>query len=1319
MRINRRHQVHIEWLRYVEVNGPFLSVPVLAAEWPDLEPLDVAEQEQLHRAHRRWQLDSDAGAADWIAYVLKDLLGWTDAVSLAEDFSALSHEELEHDAVITPSFVLRAPATGDPCLLGLISENSPVARIKGSDWSATPADRLARLCRAHGVELGLATDGRWWTLVWAPVQGVSTVAVFDSASWSEAAERPVVRAFISLLQRRRFFAVPPERRLPALLWESLKHQEAITDRLGVQVRQAVELLVAAFGRIGVPAQTPATEVYEGAVTMLMRLVFLFFAEATDMLPADNALYASSYSVTGLFAELERQVADALGNEAELDHTSVAWHRILALCTIVDRGVNHPDLRFAGHDGSLFDPARHPWLPLAVDDRTVLHLLRSVQTVTIAGERRTVSFRTFSVEQIGFVYEGLLSYESFRASEVVVCLIGKDGHEAEVPLAELEALDQTDLPATIAERYKATGIGSPRALAAKLAPLSGDELARAEARYFALTQDLGLTRRLLRWDGITRRDLRTDPMVILPGQLYVTESKLRASTGAHYTPRDLAERVVEGALEPLVYRPGPLQTADRSRWEPVDEHAILQLRIADIAMGSGAFLVAACRYLADKLVDAWARDGNLDAQEAAVTSVTESGLYLDTAAPPVVIKARRLVIENCIYGVDINEMAVEMAKLSLWLFSMDRERPFAFLDDRLVVGDSLLGITSVEQLDWMHWSPTAGRALHGNALLDFTRGTRMVLREAAARRRELFDITSESLDAIGKKREILKDIRSLTIHLIAYANLLSGAAMAKGRWLEAAQLANEAATVRATVQVDEKATCWLSVDRPDGTFDRMPLHWPLVFADIFGNTSPGFHAIVGNPPFLGGTKITRPLGVAYREYLVNYIADGVRAGGRCDLVAYFLLRAHALLNEGGQTGLIATNTLAQGDTREVGLDRIVTAGTEIRRAVKSKPWPSKSAVLEYAAVWTSRAPISAAGERIADGVAVRGIGPSLEPVSRVLKKPERLAVNAGIAFEGSKLDGIGFTMEPIRAADLIFRDPRNKEVLFPYLNGQDVNSRPDCSASRWVINFHDWSMERSSSYIEPFAKVVKDVKPQRDMDNRKAHRDHWWLYAEKRPGMVAAITGLNKLIVITKVSKVVMPVIVATGQVFAHKLGVFATDDTAMLAILSSAPHYCWAISRSSTMKADLNYSPSDVFETLPLPNMVTEMRTLGDYLDTFRRQLMLSRRAGLTATYNLVHDPANDDPDIAELRDIHRQIDEATVRAYGWTDLADSLGHGFHSTRQGTRYTIAPGPRQEVLDRLLELNHARHAAEVKPGIHVTKPSRKRPPGGASSDSPLF
>ena len=438
-----RREAHIEWLKLIDVSGPFLSVPVLTKEWPDLEPLDGAERDKLRRAHGDWQASGDRLA--WIAFVLEELLGWQGLVR-RDDMERLALPVAEHETVITPSFTLNDPASGDVRLLGMISDDSPVARVRGSDWPATPADRLAQLCRARGVELGLATDGRWWALVWAPAGGVTTVAVFDSISWPDSSERMVVRAFLSLLQRRRWFAVPEARQLPALFRESLKHQEDITEALGVQVRQAVELLVAAFARSDVPAETSAAEVYRGAVTVMMRLVFLLFAEESGLLPADNELYASSYSAGGLYAELEARVADARGNEGELEHTFLAWHRLLALFTVVHRGVAHPELRLIAHDGSLFDPGRFPWFPLTVDDRTVLHMLRSVQTVTIAGERRTVSFRTLTVEQIGYVYEGLLSFEGFRAAEVVVGLIGKEGREEEVPLTAIEALGHVDLPA---------------------------------------------------------------------------------------------------------------------------------------------------------------------------------------------------------------------------------------------------------------------------------------------------------------------------------------------------------------------------------------------------------------------------------------------------------------------------------------------------------------------------------------------------------------------------------------------------------------------------------------------------------------------------------------------------------------------------------------------------------------------------------------------------------------------------------------------------------------------------------------------------------
>ncbi len=310
------------------------------------------------------------------------------------------------------------------------------------------------------------------------------------------------------------------------------------------------------------------------------------------------------------------------------------------------------------------------------------------------------------------------------------------------------------------------------------------------------------------------------------------------------------------------------------------------------------------------------------------------------------------------------------------------------------------------------------------------------------------------------------------------------------------------------------------------------------------------------------------------------------------------------------------------------------------------------------------------------------------------------------------------MEPDRASALLAEDARNAEVLSPFLNGQDVNSNHDNAASRWIVDFHDWSLDAAKSYPARLAHVRELVKPHRDRlpDYKERVRENWWKYEHQAKPLYSAIADLKRVVVITLVSKTVMPAMVPTGQVFSHALGVFATDDTAMLALLSSAPHYWWARARASSMKADLRYTPTDVFETFPLPILTQEMRDLGTTLDTFRRSVMLSRQTGLTKSYNLVFDPTVHDDDIVELRRIHKAIDEATVRAYGWDDLLDQLDHGFHPAGRDVRYTIGPAAQREILDRLLELNHARYAEEVKAGLHDKKGHKAT---AAKEDGTLF
>ncbi|WP_328440590.1 hypothetical protein OHA71_32895 [Streptomyces sp. NBC_00444] len=1411
---NDGRRQHLDWLNLVEVSGPFLTLPVLLSVWNPLDALEKPQRERLKRKHAVWQKDQRSGRDEWIEYVLGDLLEWGDALVLRESGGEGAEDPRldgftlpvpDHDTELHADFALVDPGTdlaAEPSttaaakrtrVLGMImpAGTQPTARVKdpaGTTWAATPADRLAKLLRHHNVPLGIVTDGRWWCLVWAPVGGVTTTALFDTIGWNERAERDVVRAWLSLLRRSRFFSVPEEETLVPLLKKSLDNQEDVTDALGVQVRQAVELLVDAIGRAdvraierggtGLHAQgVAAGQVYRGAVAVMMRVVFLLFAEERGLLRADNEVYAKAYSAGRLCAELEAR-ADAEG-ESSLDYTYAAWHRLIALFHAVYGGVEHPELELPAYDGSIFDPTTYWWLEgvpgpggdgrpvplLPIDDRTVLHMLASVQYVTIGGdkraksarqlaaeaskptrktgERRRLTFRALDVEQIGYVYEGLLSYDGQRAADTTVGLIGPLGKENEVSLDELERLAapfgvgaravpgaRVDLKAmakAIVERFKEPkpGIGTANAIEKALAPLDEGERNTAEGQIFAVCGDRELTDRLLPFYGLIRADLREYPTVIKAGSLYVTESPLRKNTGTHYTPRFLAEEVVEGALEPLVYEPGPLQTADKKQWKLKKPGEILGLKVADIAMGSAAFLVAACRYLADRLIEARAEAEDTEHVEyrerrGQVDAVTAA----DAEADPLVVRARREIIEHCLYGVDINPLAVEMAKLSLWLVSMDQERPFTFLDDRLVAGDSLLGIANLEQLETVHVDPVEGRRLHRDALFDWTEGARRRVHETAVDRQKIADISGDDIEGLDRKREQLRRAQERAARLGLIGDLAMGAALlsagagaaARDRaFTEAAKVAGEIAgeDVRDSDPVvqtaRDRALEWLRTDLPDGGFVREPVHWPLVFPEAFEQG--GFDAVVGNPPFLGSQRITGAMGVAYRDYLVEGIARGRR--GQADLVAYFELRAHQLVSPLGQTGLIATNKLAQGDSREVGLDQVVADGVEIRRAVKSARWPSKSASLAYCAVWTSKALVASESVRILDGAVARsGITAALNPRSRVAAWVEPLFVNGKLSFQGANVLGLGFTLAEEEARSWILEDERYSDVLFPYLSGKNVNSDPRHRASRWIINFWDWSEGRARTYPRAFAKILKDVKDERATKKfSKTAMEKWWLYERSRIELYERLGSQDSCIVMARVSDTLMPALVECRQVFHEKLVVFAEDSPAFLAVLTSAVHYWWAdLNKTSHgAAASATYAPERCFETFVRPQLSDELEEFGVCLEQFRRPLMRRMDMGLTDMYQNFHDPACNDPAIGELRAIHREIDVATVKAYGWHDLLEAengLDHGFHETDQGPRYTIGLVVRAEILDRLRELNHQAYADEVYLGLH--KKPKKHP-----------
>ena len=394
------------------------------------------------------------------------------------------------------------------------------------------------------------------------------------------------------------------------------------------------------------------------------------------------------------------------------------------------------------------------------------------------------------------------------------------------------------------------------------------------------------------------------------------------------------------------------------------------------------------------------------------------------------------------------------------------------------------------------------------------------------------------------------------------------------------------------------------------------------------------------------------------------------------------------------GLIATNTVAQGDTREVGLDAMVASGFTITRAIQSRSWPAASANLEYAAVWGTLSEVAAGSRRVADDTPVKAISTLLEAQGRAEGTPNRLAENSGIAFQGCIVLGLGFVLEPDEAQEWIAADPRNADVLFPYLNGEDLNSRADSSASRWVIDFGTREREEAATYELPFSRVLNQVKPERDKVKIAYRRDFWWRFAAWAPSLRSAIADLPEVLALARVSKTVMPMRIATDQVVSDSCVVFATDDYGDQAVLSSSLHQLWAITYASTLETRVRYTPSDVFETFPRPPASDRLADIGWTLDQERREIMQRRDLGLTKLYNMVNDPTvTSDMDIARMRDIHVEVDQATAGAFGWTDI--SLDHGFHVYRQVERWSLSAQARTQVLDRLLLENHARTSVARK------------------------
>ena len=857
-------------------------------------------------------------------------------------------------------------------------------------------------------------------------------------------------------------------------------------------------------------------------------------------------------------------------------------------------------------------------------------------IVLDGER--ISYRALDVEHVGSVYETMMGFrlETAEGLTVAIRAAKKQGAPAAVNLNRL--LDQPP-----ANRAKWLQERTDRKLTDRLRRAARDA-GTMEALHAALDPVI---------------DRNATPDLVPGGAMVLQPSEERRRSGSHYTPRELTEPIVRTALAPIF---------DRLRAEgggALHPEQILDLKVCDPAMGSGAFLVEACRQLGDALVATWQAH---DAMPEIPPDENE------------IIFARRQVAQRCLYGVDGNPRAVDLAKLSLWLVTLAKDHPLTFLDHALRPGDALVGL-SRRQLDAFHWKNDAEPFQAGFEA--------MRAREHLAKASELRRRIREADDSVSEMdlRRLCDDARYETDNVRLLGDLALAAFFEGSKPKQREDLRRQLADA---VQRGEMHGYqgWLEELRRKEP-PLAPFHWEIEFPEVFDRENPGFDAVVGNPPFAGKNTVAAANVAGYPDWLKQVHEE---SHGNADLVAHFFRRAFGLLRIGGTSGLIATNTIAQGDTRSTGLRWICKNGGEIYGARRRVKWPGLAAVVvSVLHVHKGGFP----GVKLLDGEAVETITAFLFHRGGH-DDPARLKANAGKSFQGSIVLGMGFTFDdtdkkgiatPLAEMHrLIEEEPRNRDAIFPYIGGEEVNTSPTHAHHRYVINFRDYPLRREDlgerwadaeevqrrewlrqgivppDYPEPVAAdwpellaiVDEKVRPERLAQKDIGGKEMWWQFLRPRPELHVAITGLEQVLVISRHGQNAAFTILPAGAVYSDATIVFPFETCAALCTLQSRPHEIWTRFLGSSMKDDLRYTPSDCFETFPFPDgwdTRHDLERIGTDYYHFRAGLMIRHDEGLTKTYNRFHDPDETDPEIATLRDLHSDMDRAVLDAYGWTDI--------------------------------------------------------------------
>ena len=1284
---------HQQWLGILQSEGLVVSAAALHASGVIL-PGSTAQrdiQERLEKCvDKREEDDVQIWELPDFELFAKDFLGWP-MQSIAWEHGDLKvpddlRSSVEaYQLVIKPSHVLYQ--NDKPLILVMEDKDCSdfSAKTETDEWDASLIQRMERLLRDTRISIGILHSKYEIRLVYAPAAENSGSIGFPVSEMRDVPGRPIVSALDCLLSKERVLGpgIPSKYRLPALLVASRESQNSVSDALAEQVLAALYELIKGLQQadqnvkqrlLGDVLKQKPEEIYHALLTLIMRLIFLLYAEDKGVMP-EGDLYFRGYSAKGLFLRLQDDFQRHGGN---MDKRYGAWAQLLTTFRLVHSGCAHPQMRMPARLGYLFDPDRYKFLSADADgkmplvsDAVIYRVLRLL--LVVDGER--LSYRSLDVENIGAVYETMMGFSVYQ-SEGSTVLIGGGMAPAAV---ELDAL----LEVKAADRV------------AKLEEWTGYKASAKNAKAVKEAKDAGELEVAL--GGVIRRDLT--PKALAKGAITLNPGEERRRSGSHYTARELTRPLVGKAFEPHFNRLGEKPRAAD----------ILTMTICDPAMGSGAFLVEACRQLSAKVVKAW------DDYPEDKPAVPEG--------ESIEFVALRTVAQRCIFGVDRNPMAVDLAKMSMWLLTISKDHPFTFMDHAMKHGDALVGM-SKEQIKKFHWDLS-----EGGENLPALRALDREIDEAIQARLELRSLDADQTEVLQDKlkdadRKLEKAKRAGDLLIYAWFNNDKDKARKEARDRYADRLTE---AIQPESPEREAIEALRFAPKP-----LAPFHWELEFPEVFAESVRGFAVFVGNPPFAGKNTATAGNVEHYLDYLAEVVTPG--SSGMSDLVAHFFTRPYALLKPKGLTGpgtmcLISTKTIRQGNTRESSLALIRKADGEIYHAQRRVAWPGKAAVV-IATVGISK---GASGLKpVLDGKLVGQISSFLIDAD-VDDTPQALAPNIGRSFQGSIILGMGFTFDddnpaatPIaRMREILQESPEYKANVKVYVGGEQVNNQPEFKPERYVIDFGEMSAGDASLKRQLWAIVEEKVKPYRQKEltgdalekylvREPRSAGQWWKYLRPRNELYDLIAGNPRVLVANRAAaKYLTFSFVPGGCVYADSLYVFADPTYAHFAVVQSRVHEVWARMFGTSMKDDLRYTGTTCYENFPFPGSGPLLESAGKSYNDEREKAMLALQLGLTKLSNRLNNREDQASEILRLREMHAAMDKAVLKAYGWDDITPAYEFsGDYENEDGSagavRLNFTEEVRDIILKRLLDLHAERLKAEqASPQAESKKPSKAK------------